>query len=253
MSKAMADSYTMFKRCLVKTLRSPEAMTMAIVVPFVMMILFGYVFGGVAYIEGFNYINFIVPGIILQCICNSSAATAISVHNDMSKGIIDRFRSMRIAKSAFISGHVWLSVMRSIVITIATFGAAFAVGFRPTAGFAEWMAVAGILILFIIAITWLVVIIGLLSKDAESISGATFLIVIFVFLSSAFAPPETLPTVLRVFAQYQPMTPVIDALRGLLLGTPLNNEIMVALAWCIGLTVAGFALAVHVYKSKLTK
>jgi ABC-2 type transport system permease protein len=171
----------------------------------------------------------------------------------MTKGIIDRFRSMRIAKSAFISGHVWLSVIRSIVITIATFGAAFVVGFRPTAGIIEWLAVAGILILFIIAMTWLVVIIGLISKDAESIGGAGFLMVIFVFLSSAFAPPETLPTVLRVFAQYQPMTPVIDALRGLLLGTPLNNEIYIALGWCVGITIVGFTLAVHIYKRKLTK
>jgi len=216
MNKAISDSYTMFKRCFVKTLRSPEAMTMAIIVPFVMMVLFGYVFGGVVNIVGFSYINFIVPGIILQCVCNSSAATSLSVHSDMTKGIIDRFRSMRIAKSAFISGHIWLSVIRSIVITVATFGAAFPVGFRPTAGIVEWLAVAGILILFIIAMTWLVVIIGLISKDAESISGANFLMIIFVFLSSAFAPPETLPTVLRVFAQYQPMTPVIDALRGLL-------------------------------------
>ena len=216
MHKAMTDSYILFKRCFVKTLRSPEAMTMAIVVPFVMMVLFGYVFGGVANIEGFSYINFIVPGIILQCVCNSSAATSLGVHSDMTKGLIDRFRSMQIAKSAFLSGHVWLAVIRSIVITVATFGAAFAIGFRPTAGFLEWLAVAGILILFIIAITWLVVIIGLVSADAESIRGANFLMVIFVFLSSAFAPPETLPTVLRVFAQYQPMTPVIDALRGLL-------------------------------------
>jgi len=253
MNKAISDSYTMFKRCLVKTLRSPEAMTMAIVVPFIMMVLFGYVFGAVANIEGFSYINFIVPGIILQCICNSSTATSLSVHNDMTKGLIDRFRSMQIAKSAFISGHVWLSVIRSIVITIATFGAAFIVGFRPTAGLSEWLAIAGILTLFIIAITWLVVIIGLISKDAESISGANFLLVIFVFLSSAFAPPDTLPTVLRMFARYQPMTPVIDALRGLMLGTPLGNEIVVALAWCIGITAVGFMLAVNIYKSKLTR
>ncbi|MCL2717884.1 MAG: ABC transporter permease [Lachnospiraceae bacterium] len=253
MSKAISDSYIMFKRCLIKTSRSPEAVTMAIVVPFIMMVLFGYVFGGIASIEGFNYINFIVPGIILQCICNSSAATSLSVHNDMSKGIIDRFRSIQIAKSAFISGHVWMSVIRSIVITIATFGAAFMIGFRPTAGFAEWLVISGILILFIIAMTWLVVIIGLVSKDAEAISGINFLLVVFVFLSSAFAPPETLPTVLRVFAKHQPMTPVIDALRGLLLGTPLENEIEIALIWCIGLIVFGFVLAVHIYKSKLTK
>jgi len=243
----------MFKRCFVKTLRSPEAVAMAIIVPVFMMVLFGFVFGGIADIEGFNYIDFIVPGIILQCICNSSTATSLGVHNDMTKGLFDRFRSMRIAKSAFISGHVWVSVIRCVVITIVTFGAAFIIGFRPTAGLVEWLAIAGILVLFIIAITWLVVIIGLIAKDAESISGANFLIVIFVFLSSAFAPTETLPLVLRVFARYQPMTPVIDALRGLMMGTPLGNEIIVALAWCVGMIVVGFVLSVNIYKSKLTR
>lgn len=253
MTRVISDSYTMFKRCLIKTLRSPEAMIMAIVVPFVMMVLFGYVFGGVANVEGMNYIDFIVPGTILQCICNSSIATSLNVHEDMTKGITDRFRSMQIAKSAFISGHVWLSVIRNAVITIASFGGAVIVGFRPKAGFVEWLAIAGILTLFIIAITWLVVIIGLVSKEAESIGGAGFLIVILVFLSSAFAPADTLPTVLRVFAQYQPMTPVVDALRGLMLNTPLGNEIIIALVWCIGITVVGFILAVKIYKSKLTK
>jgi len=253
MSKAISDSFTMFKRCFIKTLRSPEAMTMAIFVPFVMMVLFGHVFGGVASVEGFSYINFIVPGIILQCICNSSTATSLSVQNDMSTGIIDRFRSMQIAKSAFISGHVWLSVIRCMVIAVTTFGAAFIVGFRPTAGLAQWLIIAGILTLFIIAITWIVVIIGLVSKDAEAVSGAGFLLVVLVFLSSAFAPPETLPTVLRVFAQHQPMTPVIDALRGLMLGTPLGNEIPLAIAWCIVITLVGYVLAVCIYKSKLTR
>ena len=160
---------------------------------------------------------------------------------------------MQIAKSAFISGHVWLSVIRNIAITITSFGAAFIIGFRPSASFTQWLAIAGILTLFIIAITWLVVIIGLIAKDAESISGAGFLITIFVFLSSAFAPTETLPTVLRVFAQYQPMTPVINALRGLMLDLPLNNEIIISLAWCIGLIIVSFTLAVNIYKSKLTK
>jgi len=253
MSRVFADSFTMFKRCLTKTLRSPESVIVALVVPIVMMILFGYVFGGVAQIEGFNYINFIVPGIILQCICNASAATAMSVHNDMTKGIIDRFRSMQIAKSAFLAGHVWMSVIRSIAITIMTFGAAFVVGMRPSAGIIEWLMIAGILTLFIIAITWGVVIFGLIAKDSESITGSTFLLVVFVFLSSAFAPPETLPTVLRVIAQNQPMTPVIDAVRGLLLGVPLGNEIWIALAWCVGIGIVAFVAAVQIYKSKLTK
>ncbi|MCL2403906.1 MAG: ABC transporter permease [Defluviitaleaceae bacterium] len=253
MSKALKDSHIMFMRCLTKTLRSPEAVTMALVVPLVMMVLFGFVFGGIADIEGFNYINFIVPGIIIQCICNSSGATALSVHNDMSKGIIDRFRSMQIAKSAFLSGHVWLAIVRSMIICIMTFAAAFIVGFRPSAGFLDWLVIAGILVLFIIAITWVIVIFGLIASDGEAISGLTFLIMIFTFLSSGFAPPETLPRVLRVFAQNQPMTPVIDAVRGLMHGTQLNGEIMLAVAWCIGITVVAFIVAVQIYKNKLTK
>jgi len=253
MNRVISDSYIIFKRCFIKTLRSPEAVIMAIVVPFVMMVLFGYVFGGVANVEGANYLDFIVPGTIIQCICNSAIATSLSVHSDMNEGIIDRFRSMQITKSAFLSGHVWLSVIRNIVITIASFGSAFLIGFRPTGGLTQWLAVTGILILFIIAITWLVVIIGLAAKDAESISGSGFLIVLFVFLSSAFAPIETLPTVLRVFAKYQPMTPIIEALRGLMIGMPLNNEIPIALAWCVGLTIVGFLLSVQIYKKKLTK
>ena len=243
----------MFKRNWKKTLRSPEAVTMAIVVPIVMMVLFGIVIGGVAYVEGFSFISFVVPGIILQCICNSSIATSLLVHNDMTKGIIDRFRSMRIAKSAFIQGHVWLSVIRSVVITIATIGAAFAIGFRPTAGVAEWLAAAGILMLFIIAATWVFVAIGLVSRNAESISGASALVLLFVFLSSAFTPTENLPLVLRVFSQHQPLTPIIDTLRGLLLGMPLGNELWIALAWCIGITILAFVGSVQIYKSKLTK
>jgi len=247
------DSWIMFKRCFIKALRSPESVVMALVVPIFMMVLFGYVFGGVANIDGYSYINFIVPGIILQCICNSSASTAIGVHNDMTKGIIDRFRSMQIAKSAFIAGHVWVSVIRSIIITIMTFGAAFVIGLRPSANFIEWIMIAGILTLFIIAITWIVVIFGLVAKDSESISGTTFLLVVFTFLSSGFAPTDTLPTALRIFAENQPMTPVINAVRGLMLGTPLGNELWLALIWCGGTSIVAFVIAVQIYKSKLTK
>jgi len=251
--KFFTDSYTMFKRCLVKTLRSPESIAMAVIVPVFMMVLFGYVFGGIVDLGDINYINFIVPGIIIQCVTNASSATALGIHIDMSTGIIDRFRSMAIAKSAVISGHVWVSVIRSMLITAITIGAAVAIGFRPEAGLVDWLLIATVLTLFIIAITWLVVIFGLIAKDAESISGTGFLLTILVFLSSAFAPTESLPTALRVFAENQPMTPVINAVRSLMLGFPLNGELAIAIAWCIGITVVAFALAVHIYKSKLTR
>ena len=251
--KLFTDSFIMFKRCFTKMLRSPETIVMATLVPVFMMIMFGYVFGGVAQIEGYSYINFIVPGIILQCIANASSATGLSLHNDMSTGVIDRFRSMAIAKSAVISGHVWVSVIRNMIIMTVTIGAAFIVGFRPTAGFVDWLIIAGILTLFIIAVTWIAVVIGLTAKNAESITGGTFLLVVFTFLSSGFAPTDTLPVVLRVFAENQPMTPVIDSVRNLMLGMPMNGEITIALAWCLGITIVAFIVAVQIYKRKLTR
>jgi len=251
--RLFADTYTMFKRCLTKTLRSPESMVMAIVVPVVLMVLFGFVFGGIVDLGDINYINFIVPGIIIQCITNASTATALGIHSDMSTGIIDRFRSMAISKSAVISGHVWVSVIRSMIITAVTVGAAIAIGFRSDAGLADWLLIAAVLTLFIVAVTWLVVIFGLIAKDVESISGAGFLFTVLVFLSSAFAPTDSLPTALRVFAQHQPMTAVINAVRNLMLGFPLDGELGIAIAWCVGITVVAFALSVYIYKSKLTR
>jgi len=243
----------MFKRVFNKNLRSPESVIMALVVPIIMMVLFGMVFGSVAEVEGFSYINFIVPGIILQCVCNMSATTSLTVHSDMSTGIFDRFRSMRIAKSAFLAGHVYVSVLRSIIITTVIIGFSFAIGFRPEAGFLDWLAVAGILVLFILAMTWMVVIIGLVATNSEDISGFNFLLVVFTFISSAFAPTETLPWVLRGFAAHQPITHVIDALRALLLGLPMGNSMWLAVVWCVGITVVSFLLAMKIYKRKLTQ
>jgi len=249
----MRDELIMFRRCFRKTLRSPEAVIMALVVPVVMMVMFGFVFGGITDLGEMSYINFIVPGIIVQCVINASSTTAYSVHSDMKTGIIDRFRSMAISKSAFITGHVGVSVLRSIVITIATIGAAFAIGFRPEAGFMDWLLAAGVLFLLIIAITWLTVIIGLMAADGESINGSNFLLMIFTFISSAFTPTEALPAALRIFAENQPVTPIINAIRALMLGLEMGNDLWIALAWCVGLIVVGFYLAVRIYKNKLTQ
>ncbi|MCL2564099.1 MAG: ABC transporter permease [Oscillospiraceae bacterium] len=251
--KLFADSYTMFKRCLTKALRSPEAIFMATLVPIVMMLLFGYVFGGIASVGNYSYINFIVPGIIIQCVTNASSATALGIHSDMTTGIIDRFRSMAISKTAVISGHVWVSVIRSMIITAITIGAAFAVGFRPSAGLTDWLMIAGILTLFIIAVTWIAVIFGLIAKDAESISGTMFLLVILTFLSSGFTPTDTLPTVLRVFAENQPMTPIINTLRGLMLGVPSGNALPLALAWSGGIIVVAYLIATGLYRRKMSR
>jgi len=252
--QVFADGMAMFRRNMIKTLRSPEAIVMALIVPIVMMVMFGQIFGGIANVGyDISFMNFVVPGIIVMCINISAQSSSYAVNQDMSTGIIDRFRSMAIAKSAFISGHVWVSVLRSIAVVMATFGVAFAMGFRTSMSFTDWLITVGILMLFIFALTWLTVIIGLVAKDAESLSGTGFLLQVFVFLSSAFAPTDTMPTVLRVFAAHQPVSRVIYAIRGLVLGMPCNTDILVAVIWCTGIMIVGMAAAIAIYRSKLTK
>jgi ABC-2 type transport system permease protein len=237
-----------------KTLRSGEAVSMALAVPVVMMVMFGLVLGGIADVGyGLNFIDFVVPGIIIQCVLGSANTTAVAVHTDMTKGIIDRFRSMAIAKSAVMSGHVGVSIVRCVMAVIATYIAALAIGFRPQASFTEWLIIAGILLLFIFAFTWLYVIIGMIAKDAESLSGAGFLVTVFVFLSSAFAPPETLPWALRIFATHQPLSRIINAVRGLTLGIPDNGDILLAIIWCVAIGIAAMMGALAIYKKKLTQ
>ena len=247
------DSYIMFRRSFTKMLRSPETMIMATLVPVAMMTLFGFVFGGITDLGDINYLDFIVPALILQCVANASSTTGMGVYQDLSTGIIDRFRTMPIAKSAFLAGHVAVSLIRNAIIAAVTVGAGLAIGFRPSAGPVEWLIVTGILLLFILAITWIVVIFGLMVKDAEALSGISFLLTMFTFLSSGFAPTDTLPTALRIFAEHQPMTPIIDSLRALMLGFPLGNEIWIALAWCVGMIIGAFIIALRIYKKKLTQ
>lgn len=252
--KLFADTATMFRRSMTRQLRSPQTVVMALIVPIVMMIMFGQIFGGVAEVGyGISYINFVVPGILIMCINISAQSGSYAVNLDMTRGIIDRFRSMPIAKSAVISGHVGVSVIRSIVVVFATFIAAFVMGFRTSMPFSDWLILVGILLLFIIALTWVTVIIGLVAVDPEALGGTGFLLQVFVFLSSAFAPTDTMPTVLRVFAAHQPISRVIYAMRGLVLGMPDNRDIAIAVIWCVGIIIVATTLSITIYRKKLTQ
>ncbi|MCL2546881.1 MAG: ABC transporter permease [Oscillospiraceae bacterium] len=245
-----ADSWTMFKRCVTTSLRNPDAMATAILVPAIVMLLFGLIFGNVMDVGSYNYIDFIVPGIILQTIAQAATGTAINVNNDMTKGIIDRFRTMDIAKSSVLTGHVGAAVVRNIITTAVVLGVAFAIGFRPQAGFVDWLIIAGVLLLYMLAITWIAVICGIVAKSPESAGTMPFLLFVLPYISSGFAPVETLPRSIRWFAEHQPMTHIIDAARALMLGLPLGNSLLLAIVWSVGITVAAFALAVGVYKRK---
>lgn len=246
------DSWIMFKRCLLTSLRNPEALLVATIVPFLLMFLFGTVFGNIAEIGNFNYIDFIVPGIILQSIGQSSQYSAMNVATDMTKGIIDRFRTMSISKTAVLIGHTGAGVVRSTISSITIIGTAFILGFRPQGSFLNWVVVAGLLILVNIAISLLAVLCGLISKTVEGSSGLMLPLFILPFLSSGFAPVDTMDSGIRWLARIQPMTPIIDSLRALMLDLSLGNNLWIALVWCMGIIIVTFTISAQVYTRKLS-
>ncbi|MDR0326123.1 MAG: ABC transporter permease [Oscillospiraceae bacterium] len=250
-TNVLYDSWVMFKRCLLIAMRNPEALAMATITPFALMFLFGTVFGSIANVGDFNYIDFIVPGIILQSVAQAAQYSAINVTTDMTKGIIDRFRSMPISKSAVLTGHTGAGVARNTITTTVIIGTAFIIGFRPQAGFMDWLMIVGFLLLIIIAMSLIAVLCGLISKTPEGTSGLMFPLFILPFVSSGFAPTETMPRGLSWFAENQPMTPIIDTIRNLMLGLPADNSLWIALAWCVGIIVAAFVAAAQIYRRKL--
>jgi ABC-2 type transport system permease protein len=225
---------------------------MAVLLPVVLMLMFVYVFGG-AISAVPQYVDYVVPGIVLLCSGFVSAATAVSVATDMTGGLMDRFRSMPLRPSAVLVGHVVGSVVRNVVSTTLVIGVAFAVGFRPSAGPVAWLGVGGLLVLWALAITWVAVWLGLLASSPEAASGFTFAVLFLPYVSSAFVPPETMPRVLEAIATYQPVTPVTDTLRAWLLGADLGANPSVALAWCLGIGVVAWTGAVTVFRRRTAR
>ena len=248
----LRDSKTMFIRSLKLSFRSPGAIALALIMPASILVVFVYMLGGAMNVGEFSVVNFIVPGVILLTIGQSAPPIAVRLNHDITKGVIDRFRTMPIAKSSILIGHVSATVLQSIVTVATTICIALLVGFRPQASLRSWLMAIGIIALYILMIMWLAVLIGVFAKDSESASGLMTLVGIFPFLSSGFVPTETMPTVLRVFAENQPMTPIINSVRSLLLNQPLaDRTLFTALLWCIGLTVVFYVTALRVYKRKV--
>ena len=253
MRKFIAESWAMSMRCLRTMFRSPDAFGSAIITPAAVMFLFGRIFAISMDFGDYSAINFIMAGIILQTIAQATTGTAISINNDMTKGIIDRFSSMPIAKSAVLTGHVFASIVRNLITTSIAVGVAFLIGFRPQVGFIHGLIVIAILLLYMLAITWIAVIAGLTAQNGESAGNKMFLLFIIPYLSSGFVPVERLSGWMRVFATYQPFTPIIDSLRGLMLGIPVESStIWIAVAWCAGFAVAAFIASVQVYKRRVS-
>ncbi len=245
----LADSFTMAGRSLRLTRRQIDALLTSLMLPIMLMLVFVYLFGG-AIQTGGDYVTYVVPGVLLLCAGFGSATTAVSVSNDLTSGIIDRFRSMDIGGTALLNGHVAASTVRNLASTAMVFGVAFLIGFRPHADALHWLAALGVLLAFILAISWLSAAVGVLARSPEAASGFTFIVMFVPYASSAFVPIDTMPSWLHGFALNQPVTPVIETLRGLLLDQPVGDNAWAALAWCAGILVASVALAAVFFRRR---
>ncbi|MFE1272761.1 ABC transporter permease [Streptomyces sp. NPDC058758] len=246
LSLAVRDSSTMLRRNLLHARRYPSLTLNLLLTPVVMLLLFVYVFGdvmsaGMGGADRDAYVAYLVPGLLLMTIGSTVIGTAVSVANDMNEGIIARFRTMAIHRPSILVGHVVGSVLQCLMSVLLVGAVAVAIGFRSTGATAlEWLAAFGLLALFALALTWIAVGMGLVSPNAEAASNNALPLVVLPLISSAFVPIDAMPGWFRPIAEYQPFTPAIETLRGLLLGTEIGHHGWIALAWCAGLTVLGY-------------
>ena len=250
----LRDSVTMLRRNLKRMLRYPAMTVTLIGMPVVFLLLFVYVFGGTlgAGLQGGGgraaYANYVAPAIILMTITAVVQGTAISIAMDMTEGIIARFRTMAVARSSVLTGHVVSATIQTMAGVVVVTAAAVAVGFRPHANAAEWLAAFGVVLLLTFAVTWLCVGLGLSAKSVETASNSPMFLILLPFLGSGFVPVSSLPAGIRWFAEYQPFTPVNETLRGLLTGTRIGGNLVVTIAWCAGVAVLSYAWSRRLYE-----
>lgn len=246
--KALHDTYVLLKRSMRHILRSPDTIITVAITPIALMLLFVYVFGGAINTGADNYVNYLLPGILLIAVASGVSYTAFRLFTDMQKGIVARFNSMPIKRSSVLWGHVLTSLVSNFISVAIIVGVALIMGFRSGAGILEWLSVAGILFLFTLALSWLAVIPGLTAKTIDGASAFSYPLIFLPFISSAFVPTDTMPTAVRIFAENQPVTAIVDAIRALLASQPVGDNIWVALAWCVGLVVIAYFFAMRVYR-----
>ena len=215
-----------------------------------MMLLFVYVLGGAIQTGTDNYVNYLLPGILLMAIASGIAYTAFRLFTDMQSGIFERFHSMPIARSSALWGHVLTSLVSNAISVVVIILVALIMGFRSSAGVLSWLAVAGILVLVILALTWIAVIPGLTAKSVDGASAFSYPLIFLPFISSAFVPTESMPGPVRAFAEHQPVTSIVNAIRALLSNQPVGDDIWSALVWCLGILVAAYTFAMLIYKRK---
>ncbi|GCE41781.1 probable ABC drug resistance transporter, permease component [Rhodococcus wratislaviensis] len=258
MGYALSDSATMLRRNLRHMIRYPSVTVLLVGMPIVLLLLFVYVFGGTLGAglgdpDGGRgaYIDYVAPGILLMTVASAAQGTAISVATDMTEGIIARFRTMAIARVSVLTGHVIGSMIQTLISLVLVVGVAVLIGFRPTAGLGEWVAATAVLAMFTFALTWLSVAFGLVSKSVETASNLPMVLILLPFLGSGFVPTDSMPAGLRWFAEYQPFSPVIETIRGLLLGEPVGSSAVLAVGWSAGIALFGYLWAKRLFNRRV--
>jgi ABC-2 type transport system permease protein len=246
----LSDIYAMFTRSMRHIFRSLDTIITVAVMPIAMMLMFVYVLGGAMQVGTGRYVDYLLPGILLIAIANGVGYTAYRLFQDVERGIVERFRSMPIARSAGLWGHVLSSLVSNAISVAVIILVALLMGFRSSAGVLGWLAVAGILALFSLALTWLAATASLTAKSMDGAIAFSYPLIFLPFISSAFVPTDTMPPVVRAFAQHQPVTSIVDAIRALLTGNPVGKELWIALAWCVGILLVAYLLAVRAYRKK---
>lgn len=247
----LGDTLVLLGRSLRHITRSLDTIITTAIMPIGFMLLFVYVFGGAIDSGSDSYVSYLLPGILIMTIASGIAYTAYRLFLDLKSGIFERFQSMPIARSAVLWAHVLTSLVANMISIVVVVLVALLMGFRTGAGIEAWLAVAGILILFTLALTWIAVIPGLTAKTVDGASAFSYPLIFLPFVSSAFVPTDTMPGPVRAFAEHQPVTSIVNAIRDLLTQRPVGADIWVALAWCLGILAVAYLFALATYRRKI--
>ncbi|MED2973843.1 ABC transporter permease [Fictibacillus sp. B-59209] len=250
-SHFFSDMGVMLGRSMRHILRSMDTIITVSITPIALLLLFVYVFGGAIQTGTDNYVNYLMPGILLIAIASGISYTAYRLFLDKQRGIFERFHSMPIARSTVLWGHVLTSLVSNAISVVVIILVALIIGFRSSAGVLSWLAVAGILALFTLALTWIAAISGLSAKSVDGVSAFSYPLIFLPFISSAFVPTKSMPSAVRAFAENQPVTSIVESIRALLSSQPVGNDIWIALAWCVGIMIVAYVFAMRTYKKRV--
>ena len=247
----LGDTTVMLGRSIKHVSRSLDTIITVTIMPLAFLLLFRYVFGGAIQANTDNYVNYLIPGVLLIAIASGISYTGFRLFNDMKSGIFERFHSMPIARSSVLWGHVLTSLVSNAISVVVILLVGLGIGFRTSAGPAAWLAVAGILVVFTLALTWVAIIAGLTASTPDGASAFSYPIIFLPFISSAFVPTETMPGPVRAFADNQPVTAIVNSIRALFDQQPVGNDLWIALAWCAGILLVAYAFAMAAYQRKI--